>query len=149
MGKYLIMLLFLCVGCSRSPQDPAAQVRATLDGIEKAAEERDIDGVLAFLAPTYKDSRGRGPSTVRSMLQLHFLRQGSVHALVRVQTLQFPTPDQADVTLSVAVAGTGTAEQGPLEGLSADAVDVELTLVRDGSDWKIQRASWTHAGLFE
>lgn len=144
----LILLIFLAA-CSKKPADPATQVKATLAAIETAAEARDIDAVLEHLAEDYRDDRGRGPSHIRSMLQLHFLRQGSIHALVRVGELTFPTADRAEAALDVAVAGTPLPEEGPLDGLRADWIEVKMTLVKDGDDWKVQRAGWSRGQIFE
>ncbi|MEZ4465150.1 MAG: hypothetical protein R3F43_11800 [bacterium] len=78
---------------------------------------------------------------MRRLLQLHFLRQGSIHALVRIQSLTFPAQDRAAVQLSVAVAGT-SPEGGLLDGLGADLIDVDLLLARDGEAWKAHQAKW-------
>ena len=144
-----LILFALLAACSRTPEDPATQVKATLAAIEKAAEDRDIDAVLEHLAEGFKDDRGRGPSSIRSMLQLHFMRQGSIHALVRISELTFPNKDTAEATLNVAVAGTPLPEEGPLDGLRADWVEVKLRLVRDDGDWKVQHGSWARGQLFE
>lgn len=132
--------------CSKAPADPKAQVKATLTALEEAAEARDIDAVLEHLAPDYRDGRGRGPSHVRSMLQLHFLRQGSVHALVRIDELRFPSADRAEADLDVALAAT-PSEEGSLDDLRADWIEVKLVLARDGDTWKIQKASWDRGEL--
>jgi hypothetical protein len=154
----LVLSAFACVlaglgGCKRAPVDPRTQVLQTISAAEAAAEAKDIDGVLAHLTETFRDGQGGDARELRSLMQLHFLRQGSIHALVRLGELSFPTPDTAEVDLDVAVAGTplpeGAGDDLDLSGLRADWIDLQLSLVRRDDTWKIERATWSRARLMQ
>jgi len=140
-------------GCKRAPVDPRTQVLQVIGAAEAAAEAKDIDGVLTHLTETFRDGQGGDARELRSMMQLHFLRQGSIHALVRPGELRFPTPDTAEMDLDVAVAGTplpeGAGNTFDLSGVRADWIDLQLSLVRRDDTWKIERASWSRAGLMQ
>ncbi|MEZ4472203.1 MAG: hypothetical protein R3F60_15695 [bacterium] len=136
-----LLLPLLLAACSKTPVDREAAVRATVTAIEEAVEARDIDAVVEHLTADFRANDER-LADVRRLLQLHFLRQGSIHALVRIQSLTFPAQDRAAVQLSVAVAGTPLPEDGLLDGLGADLIDVDLLLARDGEAWKAHQAKW-------
>jgi hypothetical protein len=147
----LVSALLLLPGCRRKPVDPRTQILQTISAAETAAEAKDIDGVLAHLTETFRDGQGGDARELRSLMQLHFLRQGSIHALVRLGDLTFPTPDTAEVDLDVAVAGTPLPEgEGiDLTTLRADWIDLQLSFVRRDESWKIEKASWSRARLMQ
>ncbi len=147
----VVSALAVVPGCKRKPIDPRTQILQTISAAELAAEAKDIDGVLAHLTETFRDGQGGDARELRSRMQLHFLRQGSIHALVRLGELTFPTPDTAEVDLDVAVAGTPLPEGDgvDLTTLRADWIDLQLSFVRRDDAWKIEKATWSRARLMQ
>lgn len=142
----LALAALLLVACGRKPADPETAVRATITAIEEAVEARDLDAVLERLAPGFRGNGQQTAQQVRGTLQAVFLRQRSIHALVRVSELSFPTPDLAVAKLRVAVAGTPLPEDGLLDGLNADLIDVDLQLRLEDGAWKATSARWSGTG---
>ena len=102
--------LALLAACS-GPASPEQQVRAVIDSMETAVEARG-----------------------------YFVANQSVHLLTRIESLEFPSPDEARVKLQVGMAGRGG--QPGASSLNADLYDFDLALVREGDEWKVSYADW-------
>lgn len=139
------------IGCSKTPKSPEAAVRQTVSALEKAVEEKDVDAVIERVAQRYRDSKGNNRKGLRAMLAMRFFRQGSIHALVRVSSVKFPTKTSALAELAVAVAGTPLPENGVLDGLRADIFDLTITFTLEDDEWRVSEARWNRGGrdLFE
>ena len=73
---------------------------------------------------------GPGPDEASRYARGYFIANQSVHLLTRIESLEFPAPDEARVKLQVGMAGRG-GEPGAAN-LSADLYDFDLALVREG-----------------
>jgi hypothetical protein len=109
--------------------------------MEVAAEARDVGDLLEHLADNYRDAQGQDRQQAALYARGYFISNQSVHLLTRVESLEFPAPDEARVKLQVGMAGRG-GETSSGGGLSADLHDFDLVLVREGSEWKVSYADW-------
>lgn len=143
----LLGLLSLApLGCSKRPASPEAQVRQTIAAVEKAVDEKDVDGVMEHVSAQYSDQEGQKRSGVRSMLALRFLRQGSIHSLVRIREVRVQGA-RATAELAIAIAGTPLPEDGILEGLRADTFTMTIAFEKEDDAWKVRRAEWDRGGM--
>jgi hypothetical protein len=134
------LLVALLFACSRGPRDP---VRAAVAGAVKAAEKRDADAVVAFLAPGFRDAAGgdrdEAASTVRRYLAAYERLSLTVSNLV---VERGAASGQASFT--VAMSGVPRAALG-LEGwlprTSRRRFDLRLEPAEGG--WTITHAAWT------
>jgi hypothetical protein len=136
--SFLLSTALLITGCSRS-DSPETQVRTAINGIEAAAEARDVGEVMAFVSPDFRDGYGRGPDELRRQLYGYFIANQSIHLLTRIDELDFPTADEARVKITVGMVGR-EAEASDAWDLAADVRDFEVTLRRQGGDWKVIHA---------
>lgn len=133
----LVALLF---ACSRSPRDP---VRVTVSGAVKAAEKRDPDAVIVFLAPGFRDAGGGGrdeaAATVRRYLAAYERLSLTVSNLVIERG-----PGSAQARFTVAMSGTPHAIGG-LEGWlpRTSRWRFDLRLEPGEGGWTITHAVWT------
>ena len=148
---FALAALLGVTGCSKTPKTPEAAVRQTVSALEKAVEEKDVDAFMEHVHSSYRDPQNNHRRALRAMLAMRFFRQGSIHALVRVSDVKFPTKTTALAELAVAVAGTPLPEKGVLDGLRADIFDLNLTLRLDDDEWTVSNARWNRGGrdLFE
>lgn len=133
----LAALLPLALLTACGPDDsPEQQVRSVIQQMEHAAEERDTSAMIALLSPEYRDAHGNGPEEVRRIVRGYFLVNQSIRLLSRVQELTFPHPDEARVTVVVAMVGR-EAEAAGVWPLTADLETFDLVLRRESTDWRI------------
>jgi hypothetical protein len=129
----------LLTGCA-DDASPEQQVRAVIDSMERAAEERDVGDLIEHISASYRDAQGQDRADASRYARGYFLTNQSVHLLTRIQSLEFPSPDEARVKVQVGMAGRG-GEPGA-GTLSADLYNFDVALVREDGDWKVTYANW-------
>lgn len=130
--------LFACLvllGCANS-DSPETQVRRSIDAMEQAAEARDVGDLMDHVADDFRDSYGQDREQLRRYLHGYFIANQSVHLLVRVDEVELPAPDEALVRMTVGMVGR-EADAANAWNLAADVQDFEITMRKDGDDWKV------------
>src|SRR4051812_14418840 len=101
-----LFTLFIAVaamaGCS-SPDSPEAQVRKTLNSMEAAAEDRDVGDVMEWVSPEFRSRYGGNSDELRQYLYGFFIANQSIHLLTRINSLEFPSSDEARANVTVAM----------------------------------------------
>lgn len=131
-----LALLAACVDES----SPEQQVRAVIASMEQAAEARDAGELLDHVSDNYRDAQGQDRAEASRYARGYFVVNQSVHLLTRIESLEFPSPDEAQVKLQVGMAGRGAEAGGA--GLTADLYDFDVALVREDGEWKVSYADW-------
>jgi hypothetical protein len=131
--------LALLAGCG-GDASPEQQVRSVIESMELAAEERDVSGLMEHISDNYRDAQGQDRTEASRYARGYFIANQSVHLLTRIESLEFPQPDEARVKLQVGMAGRG-GETGA-GALTADLYNFDVVLVREGGDWKVSYADW-------
>jgi DNA-binding GntR family transcriptional regulator len=118
-------------------------VRAVLAALEAGAEARDAAAMKEHVSERYRDARGQDRRAVAALVAFHFLRNRSVHLLVRVRAVEIAPPGEARVDAVVAMAGVPIATPEALVGLRADLYRFELRLrEEDDGAWRVVSADW-------
>lgn len=131
----LLACLILLGGCTSS-DSPETQVRRTIDAMEQAAEARDVGDLMEHVGDDFRDSYGQSRDQLRRYLHGYFIANQSVHLLVRVDEIEVPAPDEALVRMTVGMVGR-EADAANAWNLAADVQDFEITMRKDGDDWKV------------
>lgn len=137
-----ILTLSAIVGCAGEAEGPEAQVRAWIDEMHAAAEAKDRGDIVDRISPSYADARGNSRDDIEKTLRVYFLRQSRITVIPSVDEIRIIAGTAAEVSLTVAMAGTNNSAFG----LSADAYRFELELESDGEDWKLISARWGELG---
>jgi hypothetical protein len=132
--------LALFAGCANDGS-PEQQVRAVIESMELAAEERDVGDLLEHISVSYRDAQGQDRTEASRYARGYFVANQSVHLLTRIESLEFPSPDEARVKLQVGMAGR-PGEQGGAGSLTADLYNFDVVLVREDGEWKVSYADW-------
>jgi len=143
-GGFAIALLLATLGCSQ-PGTPESQVRAVITEAERAAEARDLAGLMALVSPVFRDGQGGDRDELQHTLRGYLVMHQSVHLLTRVESLEFPYKDYARVRLMVGTLGRESAAATAFE-LAADVHEVALELKLEGDEWRVVRAERRSAG---
>ena len=127
-------------GCT--PGDtPEAQVRAVIAAGERAAEARDLSGLLEHVSPAFRDEHGGGRDELKQVLRGYFVTHQSIALLTRIESVEFPYRDLAQVRVTVGTLGREVAETTALE-LAADVQEIVLELKLEDDEWRVVRAAW-------
>ena len=135
-----IALLLSTTGCGERG-NPESQVRAVIAEAERAAEARDLAGLMALVSPGFQDGQGGDREELKRSLRGYLVMHPSVHLLTRVESLKFPYEDYARVRLTVGTLGRESSAATAFD-LAADVHDVALELRLEGDDWRVVRAAW-------
>jgi hypothetical protein len=131
--------LLVLTACS-DDGSPEQQVRAVIESMEVAAEARDVGDLMEHISANYRDAQGQDRTEASRYARGYFIANQSVHLLTRVESLEFPAPDEARVKLQVGMAGRAGEPGGA--NLTADLYDFDLALVREDGEWKVSYADW-------
>ena len=131
--------LAVLAGCS-DRASPEQQVRTVIQSMELAAEARDVGELMEHMSANYRDADGQDRAEASRYVRGYFIANQSVHLLTRIESLEFPSPDEARVKLQVGMAGRGGAPGAT--NLSADLYNFDVALVREDGEWKVTYASW-------
>jgi hypothetical protein len=127
-------------GCG-ARETPEAQVRAVVASGERAAEARDLGGLMELVAPGFRDAQGGDREELERLLRGYLLMHQSVHLLTKVEQVEFPYRDYARVSLTVGTLGRETAGATAFD-VAADVHDVVLELRLEDDAWRVVRAEW-------
>ena len=150
-GKQTVLIVMgwvfclLLVSCAPGENSPEAQVRTLLKRGESAAEKKDSGVLRQMISEKYSDSQGQDKRAVEAILRYYFLRNESIHLLMRIQSIAFPQPAQAQAVVLVAMAGQPISGARELDRLRADLHRFEITLASENKEWKVIRAEWRRA----
>ena len=135
-------LLLLAPGC-RKEADP---VRSALERMRKAAEARDVSGVVENLTDDFREIAGGGTIEVSQALRRYFAAYEILNLQMRDITVE-RAPEAARARFRVEFSGQ-PKKIGGLDGLlpSASAYSFDVRLVPDGSRWKVSWAAWEPVG---
>ena len=139
----LAALAVLVTGCSER-STPETQVRALVAEGERAAEARDLSGIMDLVAPAFEDGQGGGRDELKQYLRGYLVAHQAIHLLTKVESVEFPYRDMAKVSLTLGTLGRDAAAATAFD-LAADVYDVELELKLDDGEWLVTRASWRPA----
>jgi hypothetical protein len=120
---------------------PEAQVRATIEAIEHAAEDRDVGGVTEHVSAQFKDGNGQDGKQLSQYVRGYFIANQSIHLLTRIGDIEFPTQDEARAKVTVAMVGRETDEANAWN-LAAEIYEFDVVLMREDGDWKVTYAKW-------
>lgn len=136
----LIFATLALVACGAS-DTPEAQVRKVIEQMERAVEARDVSDLMAHISAQYRDDLGQGAEEASRYARGYLIANQSIHLLTRVESIEFPSAEEARAVVTVGMVGR-EAEAGGAWNLAADLYEFDSALVREGDDWKITYAKW-------
>ena len=143
--RLVVLGLLLTTGaCGDSDlATPEQQIRATIDAIVAAAEERSTSSVMEFVNDDYVDHEGYSKDDIRRIVQVHMLRNQNITIFTRIQSLEV-NDGVATVELSAAMAARGVDLSQEQNRLRADTHHFSVVLSDPDQDqqWVVDSVSW-------
>jgi len=115
---------------------PEQQVRAVIEQMELAAENRDVGDLKAHLSEDYRDPNGMGPDEAVRYARGYFIANQSIHLLTRIEELTFPTEDEARAQVVVGMLGRDAGASAQWD-LAAEVQTLKIALRREDDEWKV------------
>lgn len=143
--RSLMLVTLLVVGACSKTTTPEQRVRQFLDRAEQAAEQKDMRTLRGSVSEHYSDADGRDRRMIEGILRLYVLRHESIHLLTRIESIEFPKPSEAHVSIYVAMAARPIANAAQLAAFRADLYRFDLVLAEEDSQWRVQQADWRPA----
>ena len=123
-----------------------AAIAATIEAWETAFQAEDLDSVLDFYAPGYRDTQGNTLESVRAAYGLFFELYQAGYVVRQVRDWDFASlAGKSEVSLTLYCRFTGVDEIGPM-GRMVDlpvsfpdtvAGEVRLTFSKEGDAWRV------------
>lgn len=136
---WMIFALAVLAACGDAGS-PEQQVRAVIDQMELAAENRDVSELTGHLSADYSDSSGRGAGELARYVRGYFIANQSIHLLTRIEQLEFPIEGEARAQVLVGMVGREAAATSQWD-LAADLHTFNIALRREEGAWKVVFAS--------
>ena len=118
-------------------------MRQVVGAAESAAEERDLSAVMDLVADGYSDTQGQDKEAIRSLMRGFFVLNQSVHLLMRIEDLEFPSDEVAEARVTVGMLGRQSQEDW---SFAADVYEFDVRLVHKDDEWRLQSAQWRRPG---
>lgn len=141
----VILMLLALSACDKNTGSAEDQVRNFIQNGVKAAEARNASELIDRLHPNYLDHRNNDKSQISRLIRALFFRHRNIHLFTRIKSIQFPTQQQARVTLFAALTGSIVSEASLLSGLRAQIYRFELELTHQDGEWLLHEAKWQRA----
>ncbi|MDZ7752017.1 MAG: hypothetical protein U5S82_10195 [Gammaproteobacteria bacterium] len=138
LGRVLVLAGVLVVAGCGDERDTVARV---VHRVADAAELKNIDGVMAFVAPDYRDPMGRDRARIRELMAAELRREERISIVFRRLEVGEIRDDRVTATLK------GVLAEGDVKGASISEVlprsmgawRFTLELRRDDGRWLITR----------
>ncbi len=142
------LITALLAACSAEPElDKKTQLINTLQVMETAIEDKNLDDFMAHLSPDFSsDQRGWNKTDTERLLRLRMMRKSSIHIHQLLKRLDWLDggDQQAEAEVVVAVAGTEFSLE-ELPGLRGDLLKFTVTFKRFDNAYLVTQTTWTRA----
>jgi hypothetical protein len=133
----MIMLLLVLNACTNTPPEQA--LRKTIDEMQQAGAQKDIQGLMNSFADDFAGSEGMSRDEFRRYVSLIWLRHNDIGIQMGPMQVEL-LDDRATVNFTVALSGG--------QGLMPDQgqiYQVQTGWRLDGDKWKLISATWKPA----
>lgn len=137
----LVLALVLSACNSSEPMSDEQQVRAVLEAMEHAAQDRSLSAVMQHVSPKYKDPQGNDFKAVQRLIQLQFITNQNINIFSKIRELEI-IDNAAAVEMSLAMASGKLDLSDESNRLRADSFRFSLLYIKEDGDWQLQSASW-------
>lgn len=134
--RSLVFLALAALAACGDRDSPDQQVRAVIEQIEQAAENRDVGDLKAHLSEDYRDANGMGAEEAARYARGYFIANQAIHLLTRVEELTFPTDGEARAQVVVGMLGRDAAAANQWD-LAAELHTFKIALRREDEEWKV------------
>ena len=151
MIKKVTVIVILCgivllQACSEPEISREEEIKLYIESGVTAAENRNTGDLAELIDDSYVDDKNLNKKQLIKLARLYFFRHKNIHLFTKIDSIEFPTENQALVSLHVAMAGSVISDASLLSSLRAKIYKFDLELIKQDK-WLLQWASWQAASL--
>lgn len=149
LQPFFLLLFFisvLFVSCS-APPSAEQIVNDFLDKCDSALEKRSSRELRDLIADGYVDSKGRTKRDVAGIAAGYLLRNKAIYSYRLTESVIVNDDESISAEILAALAARPITDISLLPTINSDIYWFEITLARDGKEWKVTEASWKQAML--
>lgn len=145
---FLLILYFpLLITSCTTANTPEDSINEFLAACEEAIKKRSGRDLRLLISDDYSDSSGRIKKDISSIASGYLLRNKSIFTYRHVDSLFRQETDLISAKILVAFAAKPISDPSALPSLNSDIYWFDLTIVREGSKWRLAESSWQQAML--
>ncbi|MDH4163051.1 MAG: hypothetical protein OEW15_10235 [Nitrospirota bacterium] len=140
----LFVIVLLLSGCTRETEE--GKIKKVISSIQAAAESKRILAVLEHLSKDYRDPQGNDYEGIKGLLSFYFFKHQAVHVYI-------PAIDIAVTGYTATAAFDAVLTGRPADGSGGTIIPESLgvyrfdvSLKREGDQWKVLSAKWELSG---
>ncbi|MEE9912984.1 MAG: hypothetical protein K4571_14825 [Deltaproteobacteria bacterium] len=143
----VFMLAAVVLGCHKETEED--RVRKVIGDIQAAGEEKNIRKIMNNLSKTYSDPRGFNYEGIHGLLVGYFFRYPKVTIYLNGLAVSVEETSARAVFQTVLTSGEKTGSVTDLIPQSLGAWDFDVSLKKEGKDWKVVSAKWEQAEMMK
>jgi len=141
----LVLMLISVDSCGIKTEEE--KIKDTVGKLGNFAEERNVDGILSYIAEDYLDMYSRTKNNLRQLLNSYFRSyRGIVVHILGTRVIEINLPEaqiETDVALS---SGAGKIFR-KLASFYGEYYRIKVKLVKKNSRWVAQEADWKSVNI--
>lgn len=112
------------------------RIRKVISGVEKAAMDEDVDGLMEHISFNYRDGYGGSYMVVKKKAEAAFKRYNSLEVSAHIIDIHVEE-DQAEANLKVSVIASEGTNRGYIIGDAEKSREITVYLERSAYKWKV------------
>ncbi len=139
-----VLLLVLPPACHKPTEED--KVKRIVTDIQKAAGEKGIRTILDHVSKSYRDPQGYDFEGIKGLLAYYFFRHLKVSVFIpSIEVLVGEGAARAKFQ-AILSGGSRTESAGTLLPEALGVYDFDVSLAKEGSEWKATSAAWRRTG---
>ena len=114
---------------------------------DAALEKRSSRELRDLIADGYVDSEERTKKDIAGIAAGYLLRNKAIYSYRLTKSVVVNDDDSLSATILTALAARPITDISVLPTINSDIYWFEITIARDGREWKLTQASWQQAML--
>lgn len=138
-------LFSFMTACNKDSEEE--NVRKVILSVQKAAEGKDLKGMLSHIAKIYRDRQGNDYDGIKNLILFYFFRHQKISVLLPDIAV---TVDASSATADFeAILSSRAGSSGTVLPEALGAYRFQVSLIKDQKEWKIVSAAWQRVGEAE
>ncbi len=143
----LIIAMVLAGACSKEELSEEDEVRAVVNEMEAAAEEKDVKGFMKHVSKDFNDDKGNDYDGARGMVFLQFMQAGKLGVFIRKLDVTVEGEKALVDAKVVFVRGMDVEKLEDLLPEDAAGYRFSVVFTKEDGGWKALSSKWGNVGF--
>jgi len=142
----LLLCVLVLAACSK-PKTDAELVKEAIRQAARATEDKDVRGVMKYIAADFRTDEGGDRNTVKGILVGQLLNEGTISIFIRGMEVDVEGDKAAAHVRVIMTRGRPVKSIADIPRDEADAYRFELIFKKTDGYWLLETAAWERIGL--